>query len=122
VYARKPFEAYQHLLILKSCTDLQKFSPNHLRRIKERFLDPIDMAQSRISREIRLLYRLCKEIVLYGVFLSTSNGQNTDILDAVQRNRLEVVQEDDEESVQESPHRNRDDSKYRSEEAKKSSL
>jgi len=30
VYARKPYEAYQHLLILKSCTDLQKYSAGHL--------------------------------------------------------------------------------------------
>lgn len=57
-YARKPFEAYQHLLILKSCTDLQKFDPRHLISIKNKHLDSLE-ENVVLGREISLLLKLC---------------------------------------------------------------
>ena len=54
----KPFIAYQHLLILKSCIDLVKFNPQGVKALKKRYLDAID-PRVNLPPELILLNKLC---------------------------------------------------------------
>ena len=40
-YISKPYEVYQHLLILKSCADLQKFDLALINSKEELYLGPV---------------------------------------------------------------------------------
>lgn len=45
-YLASEYESYQHILILKSCTDLVKFNIKDLINIEKNFIKPIDEKDS----------------------------------------------------------------------------
>lgn len=65
-----------------------------------KYLDSIDLVNAKMGPEIRMLYRLCREIILYGVFLSSQSGTTSGYEQAESQptqDRLEAINEEDED-------------------------
>lgn len=66
----KEYEAYQHLLILKSCADLMKFDIELIKDIDRENLHKIFEEETfKWPKSIHLMYRLCKSLIEYSYFL-----------------------------------------------------
>lgn len=66
-YCIHSYDAYQHILILKSCADLQKFPIENAVEIDEKYIKPINLqnAMEQLPKPAFILYLLCKALIEY---------------------------------------------------------
>ena len=80
-YLKNEYESYQHLLILKSCTDLVKFEIREIHKLESDYLTKVsEQDEQELSKEFFLLSRLCHSLVAYakGIYAEQNGGITED--------------------------------------------
>eukprot|EP00347_Sterkiella_histriomuscorum_P011260 403373134 len=105
-YCEHNYDAYQHFLILKSCSDLQKFGIDSIIETDQGYLQKITLSKAQEwPKCLFILYLLCKALIdyiydLYGYTPEKDKSQRRDRKSRSQMaNRivmLEQIEEDDE--------------------------
>jgi len=74
-YFEKEYEAYQHLLILKSCADLMKFDIDLIKMIDCENMQGIPEEEALLwPKPFYIMYRLCKALLSYCYYLHGISG------------------------------------------------
>ena len=96
-YSSKPYEAFQHILIYKSCIDLNKFDLNLLKDLRTIYLLKVDKLN--IPAALMQIYEFCELSFQYAKFVS----QGGDVCE--NKLKLEVVQEEIDEGAGTPPYK-----------------